>query len=241
MLSRRTPRDIPLRFDDGFRTVIATITSIPFLALALLGIRLDRGFEITSPELIFAGVCGSFAVFFIVYLVWTHRIFSRTPAEELKLIAATQSRQRPSGYARALGVQSAESFAMMAAFAALAVAIAAAIVGARSGGIWLTALVLLTVGLAWATVAYAFALRYLRLNAVGETIEFDIREDPGFPEFLSMGIMVSAIGAMSAGTPRTSASLTAVRVHTSLSFAFNALIIAMTVSLIATLVAGAAA
>lgn len=52
-----------------------------------------------------------------------------------------------------------------------------------------------------------------------------------------MAVMVSSVGAMSAGVPRTRAGLTAVRTHTYISFAFNALIVAMAVSLIAGLIA----
>ena len=57
-----------------------------------------------------------------------------------------------------------------------------------------------TVAASWATVVYAFGLRYFRMH--------------------------------SAGTPRTRLGLTAVRTHTFISFTFNALVVAMAVSLI---------
>ena len=50
--------------------------------------------------------------------------------------------------------------------------------------------------------------------------------------------MVSSIGAMSAGTPRTRAGLRAVRTHTYIAFIFNALVVAMTVSILGSLIAG---
>lgn len=97
--------------------------------------------------------------------------------------------------------------------------------------------VLTTTAGAWTTVTYAFALRYFRLHAAGERIEFDIDEDPRFLDFVSMAVMVSSVGAMSAGTPRTRAGLSTVRSHTALAFVFNAFVVAMVVSLVAGLIA----
>lgn len=107
--------------------------------------------------------------------------------------------------------------------------------------LWLPALVVITAATSWATIVYAFALRYFRLNAGGETITFDLAEHatgiPQFIDFVSMSVMVSSVGALSAGTPRTRASLAAVRTHTFIAFGFNALVVAMTVSLVTSLIA----
>lgn len=197
-------------------------------------LRLDNDL---SPTLVFAGLCASFTLFFMIYLIWTHRLFSGTEEAETLRIAALQHRQGASGLSRLIGLKTAEDWAMSAALTALLVSGAAAILGARDGGLWLPLLVLLTVATAWVTVVYAFGLRYLRLHAAGEIIEFDIAEQPIFSDFLSMAVMVSAVAATSAGVPRTRPALTAMRTHTFISFAFNALVVAMAVSLITTLVA----
>ncbi|QAB17957.1 DUF1345 domain-containing protein [Leucobacter muris] len=231
---RRAQREFPIRYDDGFRGGIAMLVSAPVLAVPLIafgrqGLREEAG-------LVLAALCATFSVFFLLYLLWTHRLFSRTaPADALR-IAATQHRRGASRLSRVIGLKTAEDWSMTAALVALLVSLVAAAVGVRQGGMWLPLLVLLTVGTAWATVVYAFALRYFRLHAAGETIHFDIVESPGFGDFVSMAVMVSSVGAMSAGTPRTRAGLGTVRTHTFISFAFNALVVAMAVSLISSLI-----
>ncbi|MCA0346011.1 MAG: hypothetical protein LCH31_03005 [Actinobacteria bacterium] len=52
-------------------------------------------------------------------------------------------------------------------------------------------------------------------------------------------LMVSAVAATSAGTPRTRPGLTMMRTQTYISFAFNAIVVAMAVSLITSLIVAA--
>lgn len=240
MIRRHNRRAFALRYDDGYRGGISLLFSAPPLVAVLFYIgpefRLDGA--IVAP--IFAALCASFTLFFLIYLIWTHRLFSRTDPVEVRRIAALQHGQGASGLSKLIGLKSAEDWAMSAALIALLVSGTAAILGAKNGGLWLPLLVLLTVAAAWVTVAYAFGLRYLRLHASGERIEFDIDEDPTFADFLSMAVMVSAVAATSAGTARTRAGLTTMRTHTYIAFAFNALVVAMAVSLISTLIGQAA-
>lgn len=231
---RRT-RDVPLRYDDGVRGGVAMLAGVPFavVAVAVAGASPDLERDLAG---VLVWLCGAFVAFFGVHIVWTHRAFARTAAPELSRIAALQQRRGAGTLARILGLGSAEEWGVSAGTAALVVSIAAAVAGAGRGGLVLALLVLLTVGAAWTSVVYAFALRYLRLDAAGETISFDIVEEPTFSDFLSMAVMVSSVGALSAGTPRTRAGLSAVRTHTFIAFAFNTLVVAMVVSIITTLV-----
>ncbi|QIK83894.1 DUF1345 domain-containing protein [Sanguibacter sp. HDW7] len=231
----RRSRDIPLRFDDGFRGAVSMLVAAPLAVAAAVVVVHDAGG--LGPAL--AWMCGAFTVFFGVYIVWTHLLHDRADAQRVERIAAVQHRRGASALSRMLGLRSAEEWGVSAAATALVISIAAAIVGARDGGLLLPVLVLVTVAMTWASVVYAFALRYLRLHAAGETIDFGLDEPPGFSEFLSMAVMVSAVGALSGGTPRTRAGLTAVRVQTIVAFAFNALVVAMAVSLMTGLVTGA--
>lgn len=237
MLKRRQSREVPLPYDDGFRGAIAMLFSLPLLVMGFVDV--SRSDDSARMIAVFAWFCGAFTLFFLIYLTWTHLLLSRTPPEQLRQIAAMQHDSRVSVLSRLLGLKSAEDWGMSAAFIALFVSVAAAIIGAREGGIWLSLIVLVTVAAAWATVAYAFALRYFRLDAAGEKITFDIDEQPTFTDYLSMAIMVSSVGAMSAGTPRTRSGLNTVRTHTFISFAFNAIVVAMAVSLITGLIATA--
>lgn len=214
------------------------LISLPLLALGFL--EMTRGGEDQQLVSVFAWFCGAFTFFFLVYLAWTHRLYSHTAPDAAKTIAAAQHTARASKLSHLLGLRSAEDWGMSAAFIALLVSVAAAIIGAREGGIWLPIIVLVTVAASWTTVVYAFGLRYFRLHSAGEIISFDIDEDPAFGDFLSMAVMVSSVGAMSAGTPRTRAGLNTVRTHTFISFAFNALVVAMAVSLITGFIASGA-
>lgn len=237
MLKRRAARKFPLRYDDGFRGGIVTLLSLPTLVAAIVLLWQP----IAQTELVFALMCGSYVLFFIVYLFWTHLAFSRANAAELEHIAALQHGEGVSGASKLIGLRTSEEWAMFAAGTAMAVAVVASIIGAREGGLWLPLFVLVTVVTSWATVVYAFALRYLRLHCGGETISFDIEESPGFTDFVSMSVMVSSMGAISGGSPRTRAGLTVVRKHTFISFIFNALVVAMVVSLMTGFIAAGVA
>lgn len=229
-------RQIPLRFDDGFRGTMAMLISSALAAIVFaVGFIVPE--QVDLLPLLLVALCIMFTSFSLIYLVSTHIAFTRAPGDSAVKIAAEQHRAGPSRLSRALGFAQPEHWALTAAASALIVSIAATAVGATKSGLWLTILVLITAASAWATMVYAFALRYFRLHAGGERIEFDIEEAPIFIDFVSMSVMVSAVGALSAGTPRTRASLGAVRTHTYISFAFNALVVAMTVSLVSSLVA----
>ena len=213
--------------------------SAPPIIGAILFIQFNDQRFFSHAVLVFSALCASFTLFFAIYLIWTYRVYALGDEAEVLRIAKLQYRQGASGISRAIGMGTAEDWAMSAAITALLVSGAAAILGAREGGFWLPLLVLITVAMAWATVAYAFALRYLRLHAAGESIDFDIAETPMFSDFLSMAVMVSAVAATSAGTPRTRAGLVTMRTQTYISFAFNAIVVAMAVSLITSLVVAA--
>ncbi len=179
--------------------------------------------------------CVATALSSLAYLIWTHLLFTRAPHERAMRIAAAQYRKKRGPLARWFGTgqsHDAGSMSLSAAGLTLVLAIAAILVGGSGRGLLLAALVLATAATSWATMLYSFALRYFRLHAAGERITFDIDEAPDFTDFISMSTMVSSVGAMSAGTPRTRAGLRAVRTHTWIAFMFNALVVAMTVSIL---------
>lgn len=188
---------------------------------------------------LFVALCGALTVFFAVYVWWTHKVFTTVRHADALRIAALQHHRRPGWLARVGGFGSTLDWALGAATIALLVSVAGATLAPHVGAGPLSFLVLTTTAGAWTTVAYAFALRYFRLHAAGERIEFDIDEEPRFIDFVSMAVMVSSVGAMSAGTPRTRAGLSTVRTHTAFAFVFNACVVALVVSLIAGLISTA--
>ncbi len=228
----RSQRAIARRYSDGFRGGVATLATAAIVPASLLvfGYSSEAG---TLPAL-----CAGLSLSFLIYVVWTHVVFAGASARNAYHIAGEQYRRGAGALTKLLGFGSAESLAMSAAAAALAVALTAAILGVRDGqsAVWLALLVVLTAASAWATVAYAFALRYFRQHSAGDQFAFDFEEEPQFTDFLSMAVMISAAGAMPGGTPRSRSGLAVVRAHTIIAFVFNALVVATTVSLIVGLI-----
>jgi uncharacterized membrane protein len=221
---------VPLRFDDGFRGTIAIVVAAPLMVLAIVnGVR--WGDSVALGAVIgFAGL--SLTLFSLVYVIWTHQLFHATPPQELDRIAAEQYRRGPSRLERWMGFAGTESWAMWAAIASILVAMATAFAWYSDRSLWLPLITIVTAASSWVTMAYAFALRYLRLNAAGEDIEFEIRETPTFSDYLSMSFLIATVAALSAGAPRTRAGLRSVRAQTIIAFVFNSLVIAMIVSLV---------
>ena len=228
----RTQRAFPRRYSDGFRGGIASLATTVIVPVSLLvfGYSSEAG---TLPAL-----CAGLSLSFLIYVVWTHVVFAGASTRIAVRIASEQHRRGAGALTKLLGFGSAESLAMSAAAAALAVALTAAILGIRDeqSAVWLALLVVLTAASAWATVAYAFALRYFRQHAAGDQFAFDFEEEPQFTDFLSMAVMISAAGPMPGGTPRSRSGLTVVRAHTIIAFVFNALVVATTVSLLVGLI-----
>lgn len=231
MRKRKNSSGIPIRYDDGFRAGIASVIStIVGAGVMALSLRVSQNSLLVS---LFVALCVMLAGYFLIFLVWTQRLWARTPRDEAARIAAAQFRRGPGPVARMFGFARAEDWAVSSAASALVVAIVAAVIGADAGSLWLPALVFLTAGSAWAVMVFAYGLRYFRMHCAGETIEFDITEEPEFEDFISMAVMITAVGALPAGTPRTRVGLRTVRTHTYIAFGFNALVVAMTVSIVA--------
>lgn len=220
----------PIAYNDNFRASIAYIVP-PLVVFGGAAICLGGEWPLAA---IFTVLCIASVASSLVYVTWTHLLFSRTPHENLVEIAGYQQRSRVGWFWRAMGLnhQDPGSLAIASATLTITVAIASIIAGPADQSPLLPFLVLATAATSWATMVYAFALKYFRLDSGGERIEFDIDEEPRFTDFLSMAVMVSSVGAMSAGTPRTRKGLAAVRTHTCIAFIFNALVVAMTVSIL---------
>lgn len=235
MRTRRDHRIYPIVFEDGFRSGVATgaasLAALPWL-VPLFTAPEDARFD---PAAALTVLCAAWVVFSVVYLTWTHVLFTRTDAAELRRIADVQHHRRPSPLQVALGWRTSGTGTSSAALFAVAAAVGTALVGA--GDAWGPLLVLATVACSWAAMVYAFALRYLRLDAAGEDIRFEVTASPVFADLLTMSVMVSAVGALIPGVPQTRAGLAAVRTHTLFAFVFNAFIVAMTVSLVVGLIA----
>lgn len=236
MESRRAHRQFSRAYDDGFRSAIASVAGlIPPAAAVLMLTAADAdavGLLFRDATVLLPLFCAYWVSFSAVYLTWTHLLFRRTDPAELRRIADIQHHRRASALEIALGLRGATGVgAVSVALVAMAAAVGTTMLGVDRTGTWRVALVLLTVAASWVGLVYTFALRYLRLDAARERFDFDIDEEPIFSDFVSMSVLLTAVGALSGGKPRTRAGLSAVRTHTVFAFVFNTVIVAMTVSL----------
>ncbi|MCD2499803.1 DUF1345 domain-containing protein [Microbacterium nymphoidis] len=247
MASRRSHRQYPRAFDDDHRAGTASAIGAVLVLIGVGILQLSQGSGRLWPltlasgrEEVIAAVlttgCVFWIVYSIIYLAWTHLLFSRTPREELRRIADIQHHRRPGATAVVLGAGADGTGTVSASLIALVVALGTAVLGVGPGEEWRILLVVAAVAASWGAMVYSFALRYLRLDAGGERIEFDIDETSQFSDFVSMAMLMSALGAAAGGTARTRAGLVAVRTHGVFAFVFNALVVAMTVSLVVGLV-----
>ena len=219
-------------YSDTFRgNVSLAVALLVGIAAVIWGFVTGSTF---GPRFTFAALCVVLALFISVYSIWTFRLYANTPRALLMRIARRQESRGISLTSRLLGFGNAGDWALASAVTSLAIAAGATVL--IDGAWWTVPLVLTTVGAAWMSIVITFALRYLRLHAIGQTMRFDITEEPRFVDFVSMAVMISSVGAMTAATPQTSAGLSAVRIHTVVSFFFNAFVIAMVISLLTGLV-----
>ncbi|WP_051297682.1 DUF1345 domain-containing protein [Brevibacterium album] len=177
----------------------------------------------------------AFLVFWVLfaglYCFLTHRVHSRLRPEALRRLGAEQHAAPVHWWHSLLGSNSAENVTLAASVvsAALVLAIAqSGRLGEEPG------LVLLGFGAAagsWAVMVYSFALRYLRLHAAGARMDFPVPGEPRFGDYLTLSVFVSTLIGGHA-SPRTRTVWTVMRTHVLLAFAFNTVIVAMTVSLL---------
>ncbi|MGF3054284.1 DUF1345 domain-containing protein [Microbacterium sp. YY-03] len=219
-------------YSDTFRGNVSLVLALVVVGAAVIW-QFATGGEFTT-RYSFTLMCIGLTIFIASYSIWTYRLYASTPQRVLMRIAHRQERSGVTLMSRMLGFGSPGDWALASAVTSLAVAAGATVL--IDGAWWTVPLVLVTVGAAWMSIVITFALRYLRLHAAGQTLKFDIDEEPRFVDFTSMAVMISSVGAMTAATPKTSASLAAVRTHTIVSFFFNAFVIAMVISLLTGLV-----
>lgn len=229
-------RPYPLSFNDDFRNLVASAIFLPLIPYAVYVFRnAERNPAAVAP--LISAICGSVIVALAIYVVWTHLLFTRTPYEEAMRIARLQVERKPRGIERALGSTSTGQWAVGAVALALVFGIVAAVIGAQSGGMLLPILVALTAASSWATMVYAFALRYFRLHAAGEKFVFEIAEEPRFGDFVSLSVGMSTAG-LSVASARGREGLAVMRTHSIITFVFNIVVVAMLVAILAGFITG---
>lgn len=170
-------------------------------------------------------------LFSCVYCVATHWAYVRLDSARLHAVCAAQYRAPARWWHSVLGSTSAESWTMSAASVAACLTILIATTGMLRESVLMILLGFGTVAGSWAMMAYSFALRYARIRASGQQVDFPVEDSPVFGDFLSQSIFVSTLIGGHARL-HTREAWTAQRSHSVLAFAFNTVIVAMSVTLL---------
>lgn len=229
---RRLRRLSRLALSDDFRG------GVPVGAATVVAIAVTLRHAGSPDQLRFVLItaCAAFTGAFLIYLLWTHLLFTRMEPPRARALARAQFHRRPSRWARTFAFGSSEEWAIWAALVAFVGSIAVSVCGVRGGAVGVTVAALVMAATAWALVAYTYALRYFRIHSGEGAFDFDFEEEPVFADFLSFALMVSAAGSHVPAVPTTRTGVRAMRSHTVIAFMFNSLVIAVTVSLITNLV-----
>ncbi|MFT3887564.1 MAG: DUF1345 domain-containing protein [Arachnia sp.] len=231
---------LPRVYQDSMRAQWASVASIVLvLPAALLSSQgrlrddvTDRAVQLLAVvDLLLVAFALMWLIFTALYLVWTHRIFARMSPGRLRAVASAQGRAKTSLSDELSGLGGASSWSVNAAITAVVASVALMLFADRLPGLVAPALAIGMAVSSWLTMAYSFALRYARLDAQRPCFEFVVARPLRFVDYLSHSLMVSTLGG-TAATPRTRAALEAQRTHTLLAFVFNAVVVALTVSLV---------
>ena len=170
-------------------------------------------------------------VFSGLYLTMTQFAFHRLPSRELQEVGARQHRRSLSLSEHLRGIFTAEQLSILAAGLAATFTILIAQSGEFRNSAPLIVLGLLTVACAWGLMVTSFALQYMRMHAAGEPMDFPLHEEPIFSDYMTLSVLTSTLLGHDVKF-RSSRGWKVQRRHTMLSFGFNTVILAMTISLL---------
>ena len=237
------PSDRPFLTGDYVRqyssATVALLATIGILASYLLEAAQDLR-ERSSGSTFFSAYFTEVAplvylvfwlLFAVLYCVVTHWAYVRLDSARLHAVCAAQYRAPARWWHSALGSVSAESWTMSAASVAACLTILIATTGMLRDSVLMILLGFGTVAGSWAMMVYSFALRYARIRASGQRMDIPVEDAPVFADFLAQSIFVcTLIGGYA--SLHTREAWTAQRSHTVLAFAFNTVIVAMSVTLL---------
>lgn len=171
----------------------------------------------------------TWVLFCAVFLSLSLRHWTRV---DVTALSAPPRRWRISWRAWLSGIGSPESWSLQSGVFSAIIVIAASRLTGFQDHLWLPVLGLFTVAGSWGLMVVAFAEQYLRLHLQGEDLDLpEDGDDVRFGNLLNISVAVSTM----VGTRSTSRLVrTTVRSHTLVAFAFNTIIVAMTVSLLFT-------
>lgn len=174
--------------------------------------------------------------FSYVLLVW--RAHSGLPTRTMRVVARRDARARRSPMVRWFGEGGAVSSGLTVSAAAVVVTVIVAQSGLLARSPLLLVLAFLTVGGSWIVMMITFALEYLRLNetSIGRDgarhLTVLSAEPYRFDDYVTIALLASTMAATISVHPGSREGWRLLRANVAVAFAFNSVVIAMTVSLL---------
>lgn len=237
---------------DTARANWSALIALPFAAAFYLFVARRLGVEIGDTARYLVSVFIVFwPLFGAVYLVWTHLAYRNADSVQLRVASRRERITKRRWWHRFVGYGGALDWTTAGAMVAVALTIAIAQDSAFRDQTVFVVLGLATVAASWALMVYAFALEYLRLDAVPDAeadqegvgnvkrgvvrrsqIVFPFEEEPRFGDYLTLAVLMSTMAATASAEITSRRGWRIARTNVVLAFAFNSVIVAMMVSVL---------
>ncbi|MFW6596930.1 DUF1345 domain-containing protein [Propionibacteriaceae bacterium Y2011] len=173
----------------------------------------------------------------VVYLAWTHAVYTRRSPRGLVRLARQELSERNSRWARFTGSSGATASTLSGATIAIVLTLAIAQSPVYRTEIAYVVGGLLAVGGSWLLMVFAFALEYLHLDVVPQPdgtrhLVHAAEGPPEFGDYLTFTVLLSVMAATTSAEIRSRRAWRTVRLNVLFAFVFNSVIVAMMVSLL---------
>ncbi len=221
---------------DFFRAWMSSLVASAAAVGAYLLVHAATDLEVSGTwETVITVYVFFYPVYAAVYVGWGLWTYTRLGPARLSEVASDEHRTEHRPLHQALGMTGTTSTTISAAIMAVVVTVGIAQTPQfRAESLYLVG-GLLTVASAWVLMVFSFSQAYLRLAArsrSGAPIRFPFPDQPRFGDYLTLAILMSTMAATVSAEITTRPAWRLVRANVVVAFAFNTVIIAMTVSLL---------
>lgn len=191
----------------------------------------ENGLPLGSRNYFVGSFLITFILYFTLYQVATWSVFHRADADQLeRWIRLTTPRTRSERRLITWTGSGTRSWALTAAFFALAVVLTIALVEELRTNPVIIVSSLLVVATGWTMVVYAYAVAYLRKAVESGGLEFPEQPHPLWSDYFYVSVQIMTTFSSSDVTVTTTAMRRTVTGHSLIAFIFNTVIVALLVS-----------
>lgn len=218
----------------NWSSLVSAVLGIGILVIALASGAVtlsDRNGQLDAVVMFYLG---SWPLFAVIYLVWTHIAYSRRGPRALGTTSRRERALKRRWWSVLFGYGGASSWTLTVAAITVFITLLIAQNPEYRSSMIHVVLGLLCVASSWALMVYAFALEFLRVNSVddGAHVELKTGDDMLFGDYLTLAVLLSTMAATISASIRSREAWLLVRTNVLFAFVFNSVIVAMVVSLL---------